>query len=153
MKRFVIAIILVVMFSTYCLAVSSSKTTTYPDGRVVTEKEFKGIRGSASTLAIVVVSIAVCGGVVISILGIKIIVKAMKYGAIPDVSDLELDLSQKSLKLKKVSQGVIICLFGAGIIVLSVQQLSSLLIKDPGMIEVGSPAPLMIEAGSPAPSK
>jgi len=98
MKSIVIAIIAVCLFCTYCFAASTSRTTTYPDGRVVVEEEFKGIRGSGSSLAIVVVSIAVLGGIGISVLGIRTIVKAMQLGSTPDVADLEVEVNKEISK-------------------------------------------------------
>lgn len=148
MKSFLLGILLVGFICPCSYAVSKTKTTTYPDGRIVVEEEFKGVRGSSSHLAIAVVALSVLGGIVISILGIRMVVKAIQIGSAPEVSELEVDLAQKSLKLKKVSQGVIICLFGAAVILLSVQQLSSLLTNDSGPYKAGSSLPPKFEAGS-----
>lgn len=148
MKSIMITIISVGLFCSYCYATSKTTTTTYPDGRIVVEEEFKGVRGSDSTLAIVVVSFAVLGGIGISFLGIRTIVRAMKLGATLEASDVEVDFAKKSLKMKKVSQGVIICLFGAAVIVMSVQQLSSLIEKDSAPSGTGLPAPPKFEAGA-----
>ncbi|MFT6163744.1 MAG: hypothetical protein ACJA1T_000034 [Zhongshania aliphaticivorans] len=135
-----------------CLAVSSTTTTTYPDGRIVVQEEFKGVRGTGSTLAIAVVSIAVFGGIFISVLGVRTITKAMKLGHMQGNSDLNFDLNKKSLNFKKVSQGAVIALFGCFVVVLSVKELGGLLVEDSGSFETGSSAPRdEFKVGSPAP--
>ena len=96
------------------------KTVTHPDGSSETMTVYY------PPLAVyLVTSLAVIAGATIAFWGVKIIMAGMDQGQDESPTDVELDLRQRQIRFRKLTQGSMVALFGSTIILGSLYFMTS----------------------------
>lgn len=98
--------------SSYAHAVKES-TITRPDGTVETVKTVKYY---PTANEYIVFGLAIIVGAVLTFLGVRLIYRGMESGHASEYADADIDVANKTVKVKKISQGAVIASIGAIII-------------------------------------
>lgn len=110
-------VFLLYWFSTVCFAEMETRTTeTRPDGTVIQSETVKYYPPEATTVlqSVIIGTVVVFGGF-IALFGIRLILRALELGHHDGAADIDINASTKSVKVKKITQGSIVTLIGAGI--------------------------------------
>jgi hypothetical protein len=94
-----------------CFAIIEKKTVTLPDG-TITQNE-KIITYYPPLSEIIIIGLAVVFGGIVSLFGIRLILKALELGYSDENAEITIDASAKTLKMKKLTQGAVITAIGA----------------------------------------
>jgi len=102
--------------SSVCFAEMVRTTESRPDGSIITSETVKYYPPESATLSqsIIIGTVVFFGGL-IALSGIWLILRALELGFHDGVADIDINVSAKKLKVKKVTQGGIITLIGASI--------------------------------------
>jgi ribosome-associated protein YbcJ (S4-like RNA binding protein) len=97
----------------FCLA-EMQETEVKPDGTTITRKSIEYYHPDQNIVShgIVIGIVAVVGGI-ISILGVWLIIKALNLGVHADTADITIDGANKTIKMRKLTQGTVITVIGS----------------------------------------
>lgn len=94
-------------------AIKETETVTSPDGTVTTKERV--ITYHLPIIEYFIIGIAVLFGGLIAFQGVRVIIRALDLGHTLDSSEIEVDLKNRQIKMKKITQGGIIVLVGGAI--------------------------------------
>lgn len=97
-----------------CFAIIEKETETFPDGTTKVHEITKFYPPPSEILYhSIIIGIVVVFGGMLSLFGIKLILRALELGQSDGTAEITVDASTKTLKMKKLTQGAVITAIGA----------------------------------------